>query len=384
MAEYEVTVQFDNVSSVGGSMTGAQIRDALEALVAGQRLSYNYLDDKPTIPTGDEITGAEIRDLLEALTAGNRLSITKLDDITKANITTLTNALTYRATGNLYDSAFQNASMNTPLSWDFWIADGVNTSVFGTAIEDGDWVISLTTDPQSYAFSNTSLWYVIKFSKLPGYAEVFKYRDNTNEDSGIEAIIGNSYAEGDYSFANGHSNLAYGERSQATGYGSVAYRYGQRSYAAGYFSYRGDCQIKEHILKYKTTNATPIELTAPATFLLNVNKTYKLEIDVLGRSEGGTYAKSWKYEILVSGNGTVMVANPVVTAPSTWSIGTPAFSCAYALKADVPARVQLTVTGLLSTPVYWIAHIKSLEVADYSAGTPSTLTIDGSTLSYAE
>lgn len=375
MAEYEVTVQFDNVTSVGGDMTGAQIRDALEALSAGQRLSYNYLDDTPTIPAGDDLTGEEIVTLLSALAYADRLSLTKIKDLIKANIPNLAKALNFRATGNVRSTSFQAASMVYPYAWDMWIADDINTTLFGTAIEDGDWIISLTENPGSYTFTDTTKWYVLKMSRLPVYRQVFKYRNELNADSGIEPIEGTAYAVGDSSFAHGKDTFAYGDYSQASGYGSTAFDEGSRAYAAGYFTHRGDVQIKDEVIRLKTTNATPTEMNLPSTFTLATNKTYKLTIEVVGRVSGGATCKTWEYKSVVSGNGTSILTQTVTGSPETMNIGNPAIACSYTVKTTSPARIQLTVTGLTATEVYWNAYIRSVEVADFTNVSPQTIAL---------
>ena len=146
-------------------LTGPEIVQKLDAVTAGARLDYQWLDDKPTVISANEraklsgiennatadLTGAEIVALLQALAAGSRLEYQYVDGTpsladfrTEAQIETLIHAAQQAAvTGNTetgiissWDGTtdkyiFTITRRSTPQTHSLWVAYGATQAQEG-------------------------------------------------------------------------------------------------------------------------------------------------------------------------------------------------------------------------------------------------------------
>ncbi len=370
MADYTISVTFGALG-MGGAMTPAAIRDALETLTSTNRLHATAIQGLPNAE--DVLTISEIVTGLEALTGTNKLSATSLKNLAKTIVTGAEKALNYRAAGNVWSSSFQTASMSAIIQWDMFVASGINTSSNGHTIEDKDWCIALTSSP-GFDFTDITKWYILKVSKIPTRDLAFRKNTDGLTASGImpyDIAAYKSFALGLYSFATGYNCIANAAGSIATGDSSSASRVGGRAFASGRFAASGDAQFQENIMRLETTNASTTEIVLPSPMAIIGGKTYDFKIRLVARVNGGLQSKSWEWKVLAS----------YTTTGSLSSIGTPiilSIPSTNALSAGITfSSSQLTIlcTGLAATTVRWVAYIEAVEVYT-SDGTGGTIAVD--------
>jgi hypothetical protein len=155
---------------------------------------------------------------------------------------------------------------------------------------------------------------------------------------------------------------------------------GKYAYTAGpiYFSNAG--QFCLHILRGATTSASPVTLTADAspqsalnhTVLVNA-QVFGFELDVICNSaeigtsatDYGLYGAQWTITGLVrraSGVGsTTIIGTPYVTANADASLA--AVTVSVTAETATYGSLQVTVGGLASTNMHWVATIQTTEVS---------------------
>ena len=179
----------------------------------------------------------------------------------------------------------------------------------------------------------------------------------------------------------GYQNVASAKDATVPGgkYASASL-IGKYAYTAGpiYFSNAG--QFCLHILRGATTSASPVTLTADAspqsalnhTVLVNA-QVFGFELDVICNSAAigtsatdyGLYGAQWTITGLVrraSGVGsTTIIGTPYVTANADASLA--AVTVSVTAETATYGSLQVTVGGLASTNMHWVATIQTTEVS---------------------
>ena len=174
----------------------------------------------------------------------------------------------------------------------------------------------------------------------------------------------------------GYQNVASAKDATVPGgkYAS-AILIGKYAYTAG-----SPGQFCLHILRGVTTSASPVTLTADAGAQSALNHTVLLNAQVLGfeldvicnsaaigtsATDYGLYGAQWTITGLVrraSGVGsTTIIGTPYVTANADASLQ--AVTVAVTAETATHGSLQVTVGGLASTNMHWVATIQTTEVS---------------------
>ena len=174
----------------------------------------------------------------------------------------------------------------------------------------------------------------------------------------------------------GYQNVASAKDATVPGgkYASASL-IGKYAYTAG-----SPGQFCLHILRGATTSASPVTLTADAspqsalnhTVLVN-NQVFGFELDVICNSAAigtsatdyGLYGAQWTITGLVrraTGVGsTTIIGTPYVTANADASLA--AVTVSVTAETATYGSLQVTVGGLASTNMHWVATIQTTEVS---------------------
>ena len=331
MTEYTITVIVGASVAGSGFTTGAQVRDALEALPEGQRLDAAFIDNMPSVTGGystpsqvrdalqtltgtSRLAGSAVKDVLhngaeavaalEALTAGNRLSATKLDDLTKFVVLGCQFALNLRGSGNIWaDQSWRDETLTQIKKGDFWLQiwpfagdqeeypyEGTppEPPVATTPVMSGDWFIALQN--QSGSITQTILTDTTKWLRMP-FGQLYPTTYTWPTWGGMQdAIVGKevrmiqkpdqegfvfygsgSTAEGTGATAMGRDNEAEAVDSFVTGNSAKARNAAGKATATGKINAAGDLQVEEYQLYAATFNNTKTAVTTPQNPVLPAN-----------------------------------------------------------------------------------------------------------------
>jgi hypothetical protein len=220
---------------------------------------------------------------------------------------------------------------------------------------------------------------------------------NSATNTYTSALAGrNNYCSGiDGIIAGGSANSAGGQGSAVLGgegnsasaiYSSVlggaygkAELYGKFAHASDRFASTGDAQFGRMVLRGATADAaTPKILTANAgtastanTIVLRNNGVYSYQIELVANSAVvgsgsvyGTWGGNWSLSGLIRRTATAattaLIGTPSVTAAN---IDSAISACAVTLTANVTlGGLEITVTGVASTNIRWVAVVTTTEV----------------------
>lgn len=376
MAEYNITVELLKVTL--SSMTAEQIVTALETLTGDDRLDATAIKNLPdgsgvVEMTGDEIVAAVNED------ATTQIDYSHITTFPKSRVIHGENSLNWLANVDPRSTAWQNL-YKTPNAdrikkMDFVIVAQVyqTTEIF----QNGDWLIALADDP-GFTYTDTAKWLIMPYSKLPLIQTPIFQRHSTSASAGIESVSGQSSANGEYSFAPGELTQATGRGGTALGIKSKTERIGEVAESSGVFTNPGDAQRKRFVMRKKTTNATPTQMTEPSLYGFEADKTYEIIIHIVAAVRGGKKAKAWDYRYLtgVDSDGYVPVAGgaeEISSGTDGWYLayGSPAISVNVSVtefdasgppSPGVFKGLVITVTGEANTDYYWTAFIETFEV----------------------
>ncbi len=379
MAEYNITVEILGVTLA--SMTAEQIIQALQVYEAGsgtELIPADLIDGLPTTP-GSEMTGNEIVAAVND-NADTAFIWERVAPIPKLRVIHGENSLNYLAHVDPRSTSWQNQYLapNTDRikKMDFIIVAQVMQDI--PEFQNGDWIIALADDP-GFTYTDTAKWLIMPYHKLGEItAALFRLHTSTSTISGIENIGGQCSAIGDYSFAPNEQGISQGRASTALGIKSKSLRIGEVAESGGIFTVEGDVQNARFNMRLKTTNAVPTIMVLPSQFGFEANKTYRIDIRLLGAVQGGKKSKSWDYTYLagVDSDGYVAYDGGGVDIPcalngSTLEIGSPAITAGVAVTEfdaitppdpGVFKGLIITCTGLSNTNVFWLANINFLEI----------------------
>lgn len=388
-----------NPVGTGGTLTAAEIRDLLETLIAGQRLSADFIDDMPEAIemepedirdaletlTGDsrlnataikgipaQLTGVQIVALLEALTDTNQLSLAKISDRGKGLIPGVEKALNYRSEGDIYSEEYQLSDMTNIRTHDYYIAKDIDTQTYGISIQNGDWIIALKDAP-NFVFTETTEWRIMPFSKVMFFVmPVLQEGQGTNS---IEKMTNNCKAEGERSFAIGNNTQARGDDSHSSGAYCKAIRVGEHVEASGCISEIGDSQHSRLSIRKQTTGSSTVLLDSPNKITFVDGKTYSITIDVVCRAQKDENQESvpstvppsrnWRFSMLVAmshDKDDAPLEYDVVSGGTIATIGNCTASCQILTGIPYYGSMNIAITGMANKVLNWHAFIIMNEV----------------------
>jgi hypothetical protein len=192
---------------------------------------------------------------------------------------------------------------------------------------------------------------------------------------GYAIAMGNgNTASGANAVAIGAANTASGDYSSVVGgvYGTTRAITGASAWASN-GSVLGRTQTEQFLLRVDTAGATATRVTTDGLTASSTNgpvlpntSTYYCRMRISARNTTNGDSASW--------NGTALIHREA-NAASTVLIGTPVIAQDYASASLVTAAVAITadttlgalavtVTGLASTNIRWVAHVESLEATN--------------------
>ena len=185
----------------------------------------------------------------------------------------------------------------------------------------------------------------------------------------VAALGYSNCACGSGSFAAGSQNTANASSSVATGnFSNVFGSVGRFSHSSGAIGVSGDNQYSKWVLKIRTTDATPTNVTTNGAgisgtneLLLQNNNTFNYTGTILGKQSGSTNVASWSISGLAvrgaTAATTTLVINNINLISNAPGWGTPTVSANTTF-----GELQIQVTGAGATNIQWIAVIETTEV----------------------
>ena len=180
---------------------------------------------------------------------------------------------------------------------------------------------------------------------------------------------GQSYALGQGSISIGQNNLAQQTASVVLGIHGHSNTVGKYVYSSGWLGGQGNAQTGTFVLIASTTDATAKSMSTGSgsassnnQILLPNNSAYTFSGTIVAREKAseGTDVGSWEVKGIIrreANAGTTVLVNSVINelnAPTGWAV---------ALSADTTnGALAITVTGVASTNIRWVATINTSEV----------------------
>lgn len=195
-----------------------------------------------------------------------------------------------------------------------------------------------------------------------------------NTVSGIAATIGggnSNAANGNYgTIGGGASNSASGAYSTIPGGSlSAASHYGEMAYASGRFDVTGDAQSSMYILRGSTMDTTPTELFLDGdtgNYRLTISPGRTLVFDVLVVSRYAFTGQSAGYRfvgMIKNVGGTTSIVGAVAKTVIAEDDAT-YYANVTADNVNDSLKVTVTAGGEPGDIVYWVATVRTVEVAN--------------------
>jgi hypothetical protein len=193
---------------------------------------------------------------------------------------------------------------------------------------------------------------------------------DSNSASGDAATVGggasNTASGTSATVGGGQANTASGAYSTVPGGFTVsASHWGEMAYTSTYIANSGDAQTSVYVLSNNTTGITQTELFldpwATQRITLANNRTLTFDILIVARSSTGSSAGYRIQGVIKNVGGTTSF---IGGAPATTVLGedVPAWD-AVAQADDTNDALVIKVTGAASTSIYWVATVRTAEVA---------------------
>lgn len=215
------------------------------------------------------------------------------------------------------------------------------------------------------------------------YALAAGYRNTASNNYAVAigqantASGSSSFAAGGQNSATGTAAFAFGQNCEASATSSIALgnsvitRGVLGAMVEGYSALKGQQQMGRIPLRSDTTNATATQLTstgsAPSTAnsaVMPNNSAYYCRVRVLARNTSTNESMSWSGTALIK-RGTNAASTTLVGSTIASDYGDAAMSaCTVTLSADTTrGALAVTVTGLASTSIRWVAQLETVEAA---------------------
>lgn len=374
---------------VATAMTPTQIKAALETLTGDNRLSGLSV----------KLTGAGI-EIVQAITAisssANALPLTSIKDRKKLFIEGCETAINLIGMGNVIGSQTYRNGMVNIHAGDTWIQNDPSTvpgasdgtpgppPIGGGTINplciNGDWFISLTTDPQGQP-TIQQLFDVTKWIRMP-FGQLYtnfnwpNWPGGNMQDSktGTPIPLIKKTDEAGVSFygsgseANGVGSIAMGiftkteegaDQSMATGKGSKTENYAEHANAATLMNEPGDLQYSTYPIYHTSSNNSPTIVTTPQNPTIKPVSSNIIEIEGTATSEDATVMCHMRRKYLVAINDDLVVTTTEIESVQT-NIGTDAEDIDLAIVPTVAieegwpmGRMNITATGLPYKALVW-------------------------------
>lgn len=173
-------------------------------------------------------------------------------------------------------------------------------------------------------------------------------------------------ASGTAAIAFGGNSVASGAYSAAYGYGGKADKNGQVAQAGYLIAAAGDVQTSVVHMSKQTVDATPGNLATDGSsgkLTIASGTTWHFTAVVVFRGTSGTASGAfYKAGVITNNAGTTALIGSIATIVAD-NLNAGASGCALAITADnTNDCLQLQVTGLAATTIYWSARIELTEV----------------------
>ena len=164
----------------------------------------------------------------------------------------------------------------------------------------------------------------------------------------------------------GYSGTASGNYSTHMGYSGIASRTSQVVIASEKFAVDGDRQYSVYQLRAETTDDTATKLAESSTnnifFATDFNKTYSIEINLVGRSDG-SWIHSGKYHACVTrgatGNPSLVGTLQTISEIRNDSSSTTRLAAAF---DNTSQSFVFSVTGETAKNIRWNAVLQMNEI----------------------
>jgi hypothetical protein len=178
------------------------------------------------------------------------------------------------------------------------------------------------------------------------------------------------------SVAGGQYNVASGNYSTVlSGYGMTTRNlYGAVVFGGAYNSTRGDAQAMLLVLRAATTDATATVLTSNGgsasttnQVILPNNAAYYFKGSIIANVTGAADGAAWSFEGAImrgaNAGSTVLIGTPMLNRVAVANGSGGSGSWVVALTADTTnGGLAVTVTGVASTTIRWVAKVETTEV----------------------